>query len=172
MTTSTNNPKVAAILQSILSSYDTLNSLLEGPLSHLDEKRLYEKPLPDEWSLMENIAHINEILPYWAGEIEKLVAHPGQNFGRTQQHAGRLQAIAVHGTDTLAQARAELPGKYARLEQVIRTLTDSDLELTGIHPRFGERQLGWFIDEFVTTHLANHLLQMQAILAAFETQQS
>jgi hypothetical protein len=170
MTTSKGNPKVEAILHSIQSSYNALNHLLEGPLSHLDKKRLYEKPIPDEWSLMENIAHINEILPYWAGEIEKLVAHPGQNFGRTQQHAGRLQAIAVHGTDTLAKAQAELPGGYARLEGVIRTLKDSDLELTGIHPRFGECQLGWFIEEFVTRHLANHLLQMQAILLAFEAQ--
>lgn len=121
---------------------------------------------------MENMAHINEILPYWAGEIEKLVATPGQNFGRTMQQAQRLQAIAVHGTDTLAQAQTELPGSYARLKSVISKLKDSDLELTGIHPRFGERQLGWFIDEFVTAHLANHLVQMQAILAAFETQQS
>jgi len=168
MTTSNDNPKVAAILHSIQSSYDALNQLLEGPLSQLDVKRLYEKPASDEWSLMENLAHINEILPYWAGEIEKLVATPGQNFGRTQQHAGRLQAIAVHGTDTLAKAQAELPGGYARLEGVIHTLKDSDLELTGIHPRFGERQLGWFIEEFVTTHLANHLIQMQTILNAFE----
>ena len=168
MSTASDNPKVAAIRQSLQDSYTQLNQLLAGPLAALSEEQLYAAPLDNEWTLMQNLAHINEILPYWATEIEKLVAHPGQNFGRTQQHEGRLRAIEEHGKDSLAQIRRDLPNSYARMVQVIDHLRDSDLELVGHHGRFGDRTLEWFIGEFVTDHLANHIKQMKAVLAALD----
>jgi hypothetical protein len=117
---------------------------------------------------MQNLAHIVEFMPYWADEIEKLVAKPGQNFGRTMQQEARLQAIQKHGRDSLEQIRAALPGSYARLEEVLESLKDSDLRLTGHHVKFGDETLEWFIEEFVTGHLANHLEQIKGCLAAVE----
>lgn len=169
MTTSAHNPEVEAIRQSLQASYAELNALLDGPLAPLDASKLYQTPIEGEWSLMQNLAHIVEFLPYWSNEIAKLVARPGQNFGRTQQHEGRLHGIEEHQADTLAQIKAELPHSYARLEQVVNTLQDSDLSLTGYHVRFQEQTLAWFIHEFVTQHFADHLTQMQAILAALKT---
>ncbi|HKF38669.1 MAG TPA: DinB family protein, partial [Ktedonobacteraceae bacterium] len=107
-----------------------------------------------------------EFMPYWANEIEKLVAAPGQKFGRTMQDAGRLRAINEHGSDDLEQLRAALPGSYVRLAQVLGELKDSDLALTGNHSRYGEKTLAWFIEDFVTHHLASHLEQLNACLAA------
>jgi len=165
MTTSASNPKVASILQDIQSSYTALNLLLSGPLVVLDPAKLYHTPTENEWSIMQNLAHIVEFLPYWADEIEKLVATPERNFGRTHQHEGRLRAISEHGQDTLAQIRTALPGSYAHLEQVLRNLKDSDLVLTAHHIKFGERSLEWFIDEFVTRHLRDHVEQIKTCLA-------
>lgn len=162
----TNNPKVEEIRRSVQSSYDELNQLITDRLAALDPAKLYRQPAENEWTIMENLAHIVEFMPYWANEIEKLVAAPGQNFGRTMQDAGRLQAINEHGSDELEQIRAALPGSYARLEQVLGKLKDSDLELTGHHPRFGDQALAWFIEDFVTHHLAGHLEQLNACLAA------
>lgn len=160
------NPKIAAIRQNLQDSYMKLTQLFEGPLGALSEAQLYATPLENEWSLMQNLAHINEILPYWGSEIEKLVAHPGQNFGRTQENEGRLRAIAEHSKDTLAEIRAAFPKSYARLWQVVDRLHDSDLELVGHHVRYGDRPLEWFMGEFVTDHFANHLEQIQALLVA------
>ena len=98
----------------------------------------------------------------------KLVANPGQNFGRTALHEGRLRAINEHGRDSLEQIKAALPGSYARLEDVLGSLKDSDLELTGQHSKFGEKSLEWFIEDFVTGHLINHLEQIKGCLAAVE----
>jgi uncharacterized damage-inducible protein DinB len=164
----TANPKVAAIRESARRSYAELNELLDGSIAALFAGRLYQTPTENEWSIMESLAHIAEFLPYWAGEVEKLVANPGQNFGRTMQHEGRLAALREHGHDTLAQARAALPGSYARLEEVLSHLQDSDLELTGQHVRYGERTLEWFIDEFITGHFESHLAQLRACLATVE----
>ena len=166
MATSAHNPQVEAIRQSLQASYEELNALIAGPIATLDSKQLYQTPLEGEWSLMQNLAHIVEFLPYWGNEIDQLVANPGHNFGRTQQHEGRLRGIEEHQADTLAQITAELPHSYARLEQVLSTLQDSDLALTGHHVRFQEQTLAWFIHEFLTKHFADHLTQMKALLAA------
>ena len=166
MTTSTSNPKVEAILRSVQSSYNELNQFIAEQLVPLDPPtKLYQRPAENEWTIMESLAHIAEFMPYWADEIEKLVAEPGRNFGRTMQHAGRLQAISEHGSDNLEQIRAALPGSYTRLEQVLSHLKDSDLALTGHHPRFGDQTLEWYIEDFVTHHLTSHLEQMRSCLA-------
>jgi len=165
MTDSTNNPKVEEIRHSVQSSYAELNRLIAERLATLDPAKLYQQPAENEWTIIESLAHIVEFMPYWADEIEKLVAAPGQNFGRTMQDAGRLQAINEHGSDDLVQIRAALPGSYAHLEQVLSELKDSDLELTGHHSRFGDQTLAWFIEDFVTHHLTGHLEQLNHCLA-------
>lgn len=168
MTAANSHSKVAAIRQSVQDSYAQLNALLDGPVSTLLSALLYRTPQENEWSIMQSLAHIQEFLPYWAGEVEKLVAHPGQNFGRTMQNEGRLEALRVHGHDTLIQLRAALPGSYARLDEMLDRLQESDLGLTGWHTRYGERTLEWFINEFITEHLRSHLVQLRACLAALE----
>ena len=166
MSTSPANPKVEAIRSDAQHSYDALNQLIDGPLAQLQPEQLYHSPDGSEWTIMENLAHIVEFMPYWAKEIAELVATPGKKFGRTQQDEGRLSAIRDHARDTLAQIKAALPGSYARLDEVLGSLRDSDLEITGQHVKFGEKQLDWFIEDFVTGHLRAHLEQMKRAIAA------
>ena len=165
----TTNSKIEAIRQNIQASYNELNRLIAGPLLQLHTAKLYQPPAPNEWTLMESLAHIIEFMPYWADEIARLVARPGQNFGRTAQDEGRLRAIQEHGSYTLAHAAAVLPDSYKHLDQVLSGLKDSDLELTAHHSRFGEQRMEWFIEEFLTQHLANHLQQMKEALATLQT---
>jgi len=165
MATSISNPKVEKIRLSVQSSYDELNQLIADQLTTLDRATLYQRPAGNEWSIMQNLAHIVEFMPYWANEIEKLVAAPGQNFGRTMQHAGRLQAVSEHGLDSLEQIRSALPGSYGRLNAVLSSLQDSDLALTGHHLTYSDQTLEWFIGYFVVRHLVGHLKQMKGYLA-------
>lgn len=166
MTTSPANPKTEEIRRSVQSSYAELNHFIDDPLAALDPAKLYQSPAENEWTIMQNLAHIVEFMPYWATEIEKLVAHPRQNFGRTAQHEDRLRAISEHGSDSLEQIKAALPGSYGRLEEMLSKLKDSDLALTGHHSRYGEKDLEWFIEDFVTGHLRGHLGQIKVCLAA------
>src|SRR5437899_2661547 len=103
MATSSTNPNVEAIRLSVHRSCTELLQLIDGPLAALEPDRLYKSPAENEWSIMQNLAHIVEFMPYWANEIEKLVANPGRNFGRTAQDEGRLRAIKEHGRDSLEQ---------------------------------------------------------------------
>ncbi|HLZ81375.1 MAG TPA: DinB family protein [Ktedonobacteraceae bacterium] len=158
------NPKVEKICQDVHNSYAELVQLVDGPVTALEPEKLYIPSSEDEWSIMQNLAHIVEFMPYWAGEIEKLVTAPGQNFGRTAQNEGRLRAISEHGRDRLEQVKAALPASYTRLEEVLGNLQDSDLELTGHHYKFGEKSLEWFIEDFVTGHLKSHVDQIKTCL--------
>jgi DinB family protein len=160
------NPKVEAIRESAQNSYAELLRLIDGPLASLETSKLYKIPSEDEWTIMQNLAHTVEFMPFWAGEIDKLVAEPGRNFGRTAQDEGRLRGISEHETDRLDVMKAALPGSYARLEEVLGSLKDSDLELTGRHVRYGEKPLGWFVEEFVTGHLRGHVDQIKGCLEA------
>jgi uncharacterized damage-inducible protein DinB len=157
--------RIEAIRQHLHTSYSALVQLTDGPLAALKPEQLYRAPSQGEWSIMQNLAHVVEIMPYWANEIAKAVHEPGQKFGRTAENADRLRALDEHGTDTLAEAKAALPSSYARLDQVMATLKDSDLELQAVHKKYGERTLDWLIDEFVTRHLAAHVEQIRACLA-------
>jgi uncharacterized damage-inducible protein DinB len=164
MTVSPSNPKVAAIQQDVQQSYNALNQLIDGPLSQLPSDKLYQSPADNEWTIMENLAHIVEFMPYWGNEIAKLVAQPGQNFGRVQQDERRLKEIRDHARDSLAQIKAMLPASHARLQEVLASLRDSDLQLTGVHSRYGEKPLEWFMEDFVTGHLRAHLIQIRTAL--------
>jgi len=162
MTTSSSNPKVAAIRQNVQKSYDALNQLIDGPLSQLEPEKLYQSSGGDEWTIMENLAHIVEFMPYWAGEIAKLVAQPGQKFGRVQTDERRLKVIRDHAHDSLAQIKALLPASYVPLQETLANLQDSDLQLTGVHSKYGEKPLEWFMEDFVSGHLRAHLVQMKS----------
>ena len=166
MTTSPSNSRIAVIQQDAQQSYEALNHLIDGPLAQLPSEKLYESPGNDEWTIMENLAHIVEFMPYWGNQVAGLVAHPGQNFGRVQQDERRLKEIRDHAHDSLAQIKALLPPSYAQLQEVLANLHDSDLELTGVHSRYGEKPLASFMEDFVTGHLRAHLVQMQAALDA------
>lgn len=160
------NPKVEEIRRDARQSFQAMLGLVDGPLAQLAPEKLYASPAEGEWSIMENLAHIAEFMPYWAGQIDALVAEPGRNFGRTHQHEGRLNAIRDHGHDTLAQARPAMEAGYTRLDETLARLKDSDLQIPGVHSRFGEKSLDWFIEDFVTGHLEDHVEQMQEAIKA------
>ncbi len=164
MFTTPANPNVESIRENVRNSYAELHQLIDGPLASLDMSKLYQSPAENEWTIMQNLAHIVEFMPYWAGEIEKLVTEPGRNFGRTAQDGGRLRGISEHAKDSLASIKAALPGSYARLHEILGSLKDSDLELTGKHVRYGEKPLEWFIEDLVTDHLSEHEEQIKRCL--------
>src|SRR5260370_30739247 len=141
MSTIPANPEVDAIRENVRNSYTAFNQLIDGPLAILDASKLYQSPAENEWTIMQNLSHIVEFMPYWASEIEKLLAEPGRDFGRTPQDVGRLQGISEREMDSLKVIKAALPVSYARLDEVLGRLKDSDLELTGQHVRDGEKTI-------------------------------
>ena len=162
MSTIPANSKVEAKREQIRISNIILHQLIDGSLARLEPGKLYQSPTENEWTIMQILAHIVEFMPYWAGEIEKVRIEPGSTFGRTHEDVGRLQGVSRREMDSLSNIKATLPGSYARLDEVLGKLRDSDLELTGKHVRQGEKSIGWLIDDLVTNHLSGHVDQIKS----------
>lgn len=160
------NPRVVAMRQDAAASYERLNQLIDGPLADLASEKLYQEPAQNEWTIMENLAHVVEFMPYWANEVAKLLTEPGRSFGRVATDERRIKEIADHAQDSLEQIKAMLPISYARMQEVLASLRDSDLAITGKHIKFGERTLDSFIEDFITGHLRAHNRQIEEAMQA------
>jgi uncharacterized damage-inducible protein DinB len=155
------NPRITAIRQDAATSYDALNQLIDGPLADLAPEKLYQEPAHNAWTIMENLAHVVEFMPYWANEAVKLVAEPGRRFGRVETNERRIKEIAAHAHDSLDQIKAMLHASYARLQEAMTHLQDKDLAVTGKHIRQGEKALVIFIEDYITGHLRAHIRQIE-----------
>jgi len=152
MTTPTNNPRVTAFRDQIRRSYEQLLGQIDGPLAALEPEQLYQQPFHDEWTVVENLAHIAEFMTYWMNEFSNVIAEPGSRFGRTVEDSGRLAAIRDHGHEALSKMRAELEKSYTYLDSKLSSFKDSDLEIAGQHVKFGERPLGGGIVDLSLQH--------------------
>ena len=46
------------------------------------------------WSVMDNLCHVREFVPFWTGETLRMVRAPHERWGRDHHDAARLSAVA------------------------------------------------------------------------------
>lgn len=121
------------------------------------------------WGPLEVLAHLAEMLPFWLGELERVVDGDGvtpATFGRVADDAIRLGVIE---RDRTLPARALFArvdtGLWAWMERMPQ-LTDVERGKSGLHPRLGEMPAARIAERFVLGHAEEHLAQLQEILAA------
>lgn len=120
---------------------------------------LYIRPEPEEWSVMEVLAHIAEFPPYWLKAFQAVIQNPGQPFGRTHTDPARIAAIADHAHDALPLTLARIEQARAQTLEMLLTIEDSDWEKTGVHANRGVMNLHQMMESFVTKHLNDHTAQ-------------
>ncbi|HEV2870053.1 MAG TPA: DinB family protein [Actinomycetota bacterium] len=129
-------------------------------------------PDPDSgerWDRGQVLAHVAEMLPFWLGELERVVDGDGESavpFGRIADDASRIGLIARDRSLPLRVLFARIDaGLSAWLDRLPR-LTDSDRAKVGLHPRLGEMPVAGIADRFVIGHAEEHVVQLGSILAA------
>jgi hypothetical protein len=121
------------------------------------------------WGPGEVLAHVAEMLPYWLGEMERVVDGTGTeptSFGRIADDPLR---IGIIGRDRSLPARVLLSRIDAGLRDWadrLATLTDADRQRIGRHPTRGDMAAGAFLETFVVGHAEDHIRQLSDILAA------
>jgi hypothetical protein len=120
------------------------------------------------WGPREVLAHVSEMLPYWMGEIELVLAEAGTEpapFGRTEADPLRVEVI---GRDRRFPAR-ELLGRIAvesgRVAVRFRELDERQAARVGRHVTRGDLTVAEMAERFLVTHLEGHVLQLREILA-------
>lgn len=128
-------------------------------------------PRRREWVAREVLAHTVEMLPYWLGEIERIIAGPIEPvpFGRTQADLVRLLTVDRDRTLPMFELYARLDNS---LERVLRRLLELDERQTarrGLHKSRGEMTVRQIVDVMLADHIEEHCTQLAAALDAEAT---
>jgi hypothetical protein len=124
------------------------------------------------WGPPEVLAHVSEMLPYWLGEIERVVASPtavpgGVPFGRVSSDSVRIAIVGRDRTLPIRELLARISTDTRRTAARLRDLgaVGAD-DRTGKHPTIGEMTLPDIGERFMATHAEEHVLQLREILDA------
>ena len=121
------------------------------------------------WAPPEVLAHVEEMLPFWLGEIERILEGPASTpvpFGRVATDTVRIGIIGRDRTLPLRELFARVASDGARLSERLREFDAADLARQGLHPRMGVMTAGDILDRFAISHVEDHVRQLEEILAA------
>ncbi len=119
------------------------------------------------WGPREVLAHVAEMLPFWLGEIERIVdAGVGPDggeppaFGRLEDDPIRVQVIgrdrAFPGRELLG--RIDVEGR--RVARRLRAL-DPQASLLGRHPTRGDLSIADLAERLIVAHAEGHVTQLR-----------
>ena len=118
------------------------------------------------WGPREVLAHVEEMLPFWLGELERVVDGPsGVDFGRIADDASRIGLIARDRTLPLRVLFDRIDAGLATWAARLASLTDTERAAVGTHPRAGAMAVEAMPERFVLGHVEDHIAQLEEILA-------
>ncbi|MBF6605039.1 MAG: DinB family protein [Chloroflexi bacterium] len=114
------------------------------------------------WGPPEILAHLAEMLPFWLGEIERIVASARPSpFGRVATDALRLATIERDRSLPPRELFSRIANDLERYERRLPELAEADLAAVGIHPRSGELSVADVLERMVVGHLEEHVVQIR-----------
>ena len=143
--------------------YEEVAKLLQEPGV---APRLRIRPGRTEWSAMQTLGHMTEMIPYWLNHCRTLIAAAGTPpaFGRTPGSPERLAGVA-HGASTEPDALLrQLHEAVRAAASEIRQLSTTDRGKRGVSSERGEMTVAQVIESFIVDHAEEHLAQAQNAL--------
>jgi len=156
--------RLEAAAGAILALRDRIERAGPWPLAEL-----YGTESEASWGPPELLAHLDEMLPYWLGEVERILDGPRDTpvaFGRVATDPVRIAVIGRDRTVPLRELFARLEAGAARVAARLHELDVDDAARRGVHPTRGELSVVDIFERFVVGHLEEHVGQLRAILAA------
>ena len=147
-------------------------TILLARVEHLSDQVIYRAPGPDEWPAMSTLAHVAEILPYWAHAAEHIANAPGTPFGRTHTDPDRISAVAEHAHDSREVVVNRIRAGLDQALRGLRSIPADAWDRTGLHPRRGAMSIAQVVDEFLLEHVDEHCAQLEITLRAVGAQSS
>jgi hypothetical protein len=118
------------------------------------------------WGPPEALAHVAEMVPFWTGEIARVVAGEGSNvpFGRVQTDMLRIGVLERDRTLPTGELLDRTDASLDRFGRRLKALTAADTARTGVHPRLGAMDVATIAERFVVSHLEEHVEQLRGLL--------
>lgn len=119
------------------------------------------------WGPREVLAHLVEMLPFWLGELERVVDGDGSGatpFGRIADDELRIGMVGRERMLPLRVLFARTDTGIQAWVERLSSLTADDRAAVGVHPRLGPMRVDRMAGRFVTGHLDDHADQLATIL--------
>lgn len=119
------------------------------------------------WGPPEVLAHLEEMLPYWLGEAERILDGAGDApvpFGRVAADPVRIGIIGRDRTLPPRELLARIEADGARTAARMRALSGADAAREGLHPRLGVMTVATLFERFAVTHVEEHVEQLRSLL--------
>jgi hypothetical protein len=126
----------------------------------------FDQSAEARWGPLEVVAHVAEMLPYWLGEVERILAGAlaPVPFGRVATDSLRLAILGRDRTVPLRELFDRVESDSARWEHRLAELTAADHDTVGLHPVLGPMTVADAVGRFVVTHLDEHAAQLGELL--------
>jgi hypothetical protein len=128
-------------------------------------RRLRAAPGENEWSAMQILGHMVEMIPYWLSHCRAIIAAAEPPvFGRDLNAPERLAGVEQGATGDPDELLSRLSGEVQAAARAIRAMSPAERSRRGVHARRGEITVADIIEDFIVTHAEDHLAQVQAAL--------
>jgi hypothetical protein len=120
-----------------------------------------------QWGPREVLAHVAEMLSYWHGELNRVVAGGGSGavpFGRVASDPSRLARIDELRRRSTVELVDEIGGRIPDVAAFVDRLTADEAGRLGLHQTRGELTVGDSVERFFVSHLEEHVAQLRDIL--------
>jgi hypothetical protein len=120
------------------------------------------------WGPPEILAHLSEMLPYWLGEVERILAGPPGPvpFGRIGTDPVRVAIIERDRSLPVGELYRRIEIGLDRWTHRVRTLTPDDWARVGSHPVRGDMSIEAIADRQLLSHTEEHAEQLEGLLGA------
>lgn len=120
------------------------------------------------WGPPEVLAHVAEMLPFWTGEMERVLAGNPEPvpFGRVASNPLRIAIVERDRTLPSRELFARIAAGAERLAARLAELSPEIAQRRGVHETLGEMSAIALIERLVVGHLEEHVEQLQGSLPA------
>ena len=138
-------------------------------VQQLPSELIHWAPAEGVWTVMDNLCHIREFVPFWTGETLRIVHRPSEPWGRDHTDTARLAAVTNTAAYRLDDVVANIREAVRRSAETLKTLSDEqlDVEASSKNPRWGVKPASFVIDELIVHHVAKHRDQIRRNVAQF-----
>jgi hypothetical protein len=121
------------------------------------------------WGPTEVLAHVSEMLTFWLGEMERVVAGAADrpaHFGRTPDDQIRALTVIRDATLPARELFDRIETSRRRYDRRLPQLTEDEIARVGVHPVRGRMSAQDIIEKLVVDHLEGHVTQVREALPA------
>jgi DinB superfamily len=129
-------------------------------------QRLRTAPGEHEWSALQVIGHMVEMIPYWLHHCRRLIAASAEppQFGRTLDAPERLAGVEAVATSDAGELLGRVKQVVEAAANDIRHMSDAERSKTGIHVGYGQMTVADVIEQLIVRHAEAHVAQVQGAL--------